>query len=357
MRHYHPIRAEKIDKLEASRKAHTKAQLQVKMLQLLTSKAVSVPDLAKDRSHQLQQRAEEGFDDDSSSAWREEVLANINTARHLFKDGGRNIYDMTLISPMFVNVDVDDLVLDEVSLPFEAIYLHFGVGAQLSFESDRWIEGVYASESPDDGDAIRFTFVCNHPDFQVADATPLGITYKRVTTAISTTLRKDVKVRHALSEAGITGDPAILSSGITVTSALRMAINGLLYLNLPHPDIEFGYDREAPSELIRIATTGPTSNGKRAKLRLEEDGYIQVNFCGRNTISVGTPSPSGGSGSAKAAHWRRGHWRRVAVGEGRTGREWRLIEPTIVNKGSGTVPLGRIHIVRPAVGRAPERGE
>ncbi|WP_254563959.1 hypothetical protein [Oscillatoria sp. HE19RPO] len=30
-------------------------------------------------------------------------------------------------------------------------------------------------------------------------------------------------------------------------------------------------------------------------------------------------------------HWRRGHWRRVAIGEGRQQREWRWIQPVLVN--------------------------
>jgi hypothetical protein len=30
-------------------------------------------------------------------------------------------------------------------------------------------------------------------------------------------------------------------------------------------------------------------------------------------------------------HWRRGHWRRVAVGEGRQERKWRWIQPVLVN--------------------------
>lgn len=30
-------------------------------------------------------------------------------------------------------------------------------------------------------------------------------------------------------------------------------------------------------------------------------------------------------------HWRRGHWRRVAIGEGRQQRDWRWIQPVLVN--------------------------
>ena len=41
--------------------------------------------------------------------------------------------------------------------------------------------------------------------------------------------------------------------------------------------------------------------------------------------------PGTGPHTSPQAHWRRGHWRRVAYGVGRTKREWRWFEPTFVN--------------------------
>jgi hypothetical protein len=38
-----------------------------------------------------------------------------------------------------------------------------------------------------------------------------------------------------------------------------------------------------------------------------------------------------GTRTSPRPHWRKWHWRRVAVGEGRQGREWRLIPNTFVN--------------------------
>jgi hypothetical protein len=40
---------------------------------------------------------------------------------------------------------------------------------------------------------------------------------------------------------------------------------------------------------------------------------------------------SHGSHASPRLHWRRGHWKRVAVGEGRRDRRWHWIEPTLVN--------------------------
>jgi hypothetical protein len=41
-------------------------------------------------------------------------------------------------------------------------------------------------------------------------------------------------------------------------------------------------------------------------------------------------SPSGTSGSPKKPHWRRGHWRQQAVGQGRVERELRWIRPMLI---------------------------
>ena len=38
-----------------------------------------------------------------------------------------------------------------------------------------------------------------------------------------------------------------------------------------------------------------------------------------------------GSHASPRLHWRRGHWKRVPVGEGRQSRKWAWIEPTLVN--------------------------
>lgn len=52
----------------------------------------------------------------------------------------------------------------------------------------------------------------------------------------------------------------------------------------------------------------------------------------RPTSEVSRSSPS--YRSSPHTHWRRGHWRRVAMGEGRQQRQWRWIEPVLVNANS-----------------------
>ncbi len=348
MRHYHPVRAELVERLEAVRRTHAKAELQKQMLGLLTAKTIAVPDLAKDQTYKRQQLVNEGFDEESQAEWRRIVLADIRTSRDFFKERGRNIFDMSLVAPMFINVDVDDVILEDTPLPFEALYIHLGTGAELSFNAERFVEGVYVRDNAG-SNCIHVTFVCNQPDFENTDLLPLGLTYKRFTTAVTTHLLRDAPISQSLASVGYFGDPDMMSVRSVMTSAMRMTVNGLLYLNLPRADIEFSYDRNAPGFLVKAATRENVPKGAKARRKLEEDGYIQVNFVGRNTIPTHVAGDSGVAPSGtRAVHWRRGHWRRVAVGAGRSGREWRLIEPTIVNKALGSPSHGRVHIVRPS---------
>jgi hypothetical protein len=344
---YHPIRAERVDKLSAVREGKVKGDLQRQMLEVLKSKKMSTSDMAKDTSYRTEQRKKEGFDEDGQAEWRQLISKDINASRDYFQEQGRNIYDMTLLSPMFVNVDVDDLVVEDTPLPFRAIYMHFGVGAALSFADGLWIEGAYVRESEVIAEKLVFVFVCNHPDAEIVDAVPLGETYKRVTTAIAVSIDRNRDIASSISDAGVSGDPSVIACRHVVTSAIRMAVNGLLYLNLPRADIEFAYDRAAPEALVASVKSESKSKVDKAKRRLAQDGYIQVNFCGRNTVAVaGQSTPSGEGRAGRTPHWRRGHWRRVVVGVGRQGREWRLFEATIVNQSSGPPVVGRIHIVQ-----------
>lgn len=63
----------------------------------------------------------------------------------------------------------------------------------------------------------------------------------------------------------------------------------------------------------------------------------------RKTVISATAETGTGTGSRKRTYWRRAHWRRVAVGQGGTGRELRLIAATLVNQELlvGDVPESR----------------
>ncbi|MCZ7861130.1 hypothetical protein O9X98_06890 [Agrobacterium salinitolerans] len=349
MQHYHPIRIALVERLEAQRKEANVAALQAAMLASLSKKTTSVRALKHDHSFVDRQREEEGFDAESSAPWRLSMIDELAKARSGFEEIGKNIFDVSRVCPLFREVDVDDVVLEDTPLPYRSLYLHFGATAQLSFSDDLWIDGVYVRESAGDDGQIALTFVCNHPGWKSTAEIPLGQTFKRNSTAACLHISRDHSVAWAIGHRPFTGAPELTAATGTLVEALRMAVNGLLYLNLAKAELDFGFPPDAPKELVFSAVNGIGDKRMSAIRRLDSLGYVRVNFVGRNMVTYASTSSDGhGSKKHRAAHWRRGHWRRVAVGAGRKGREWRLFEGTVVNGASGPpADKGRIHIVKP----------
>jgi hypothetical protein len=346
---YHPIRVDEVVRLRELRRDETTAELQKKMLSMLSNRYVGTKQLADDHSHRDRQRLEEGFDDDANAAWRSEILSEITAIKAAFEDRGRNIFDMSIIAGMFRHVDVDDLVIEDTPLPYPAIYMHFGEGASLYIGPETWIDGVYVAAENPELPKVELVFVCNHPGADRMEDVPLGVSYKILTSAVSTFVFRDRSVSESLAVAGLTGAPEICAASTVMVEAIRMAVNGILYLNIPTADVEYDYPESSPKELVLAARSENSSASKKATSRLNFLGYTRVNFCGRDMArSMHAVAASGNGEHAHVApHWRRGHWRRVAFGSGRRERRWHLFAPTVVNAHLGAPSRGRIHIVTP----------
>jgi len=347
---YHPIRIEAVERLQKAREDANAGNLQRNLLKLMASRSAGVQEIASDRDILSRHRSEEGFDADANAPWRTAVMQEIRSARDSFRDRGRNIFDMTLVADMFRRVDVDDLEITDTPLPFPAVFMHFGPGAGLRLDEQLWIDGAYLREMDADGvNFIALTFVCNHPDHEQADRVPLGTTYKLLTAAATTEIIRDLTVGYSIRTVGLQGDPRLLGAKDVMKQALRMAVNGLLYLNLPKRDIEYAYAADAPRNLVSVATAAKGPRSMQARDELEQLGYVRVNFAGRRTMAAAGNQGHGADGDGHHGsvepHWRRGHWRRVVVGVGRTGREWRLFPPTVVNRQGGEPASGRIYVV------------
>jgi hypothetical protein len=77
------------------------------------------------------------------------------------------------------------------------------------------------------------------------------------------------------------------------------------------------------------------AEARRAKLRLAVGPEVYSFDQTVRAFEEDTQTPPAGGperpGTPKKPHWRRGHWRQQAVGEGRDQREYRWIRPTLVN--------------------------
>lgn len=84
-------------------------------------------------------------------------------------------------------------------------------------------------------------------------------------------------------------------------------------LDIPIETVHKGFGKKPPSEKF----------WQIRQISVEQKRYIIKQKSDDSGVENARNSPR--------PHWRKWHWRRVAIGEGRKGREWRLISNTFVN--------------------------
>lgn len=107
----------------------------------------------------------------------------------------------------------------------------------------------------------------------------------------------------------------------------RFAINSMLSLML----LDFTTKQnDIPKVARKISNRADRQEVERvvpSEINLDQTIFINAPGAG----SEGSSQSHGTGDRDVKPHWRRGHWRRVAVGAGRTGREYRFIKPVFVN--------------------------
>ncbi len=125
------------------------------------------------------------------------------------------------------------------------------------------------------------------------------------------------------------------SDGLEVFSrALSLAINAVCYINARNDDDALpGYPSDAPDQHINaLARTNKRHARQRIIADLLSGAYYPVRLLGASDQHEGMPRGLDDEAhkSVRNAHWRRGHWRRQAVGVGKAERRLIWIKPTIV---------------------------
>ncbi|MCT7964202.1 hypothetical protein NG791_26340 [Laspinema sp. D1] len=101
----------------------------------------------------------------------------------------------------------------------------------------------------------------------------------------------------------------------------KIVLQTLLYLQF-RPD-----DLISPTK-VSISTKGQGFGGGKAKSDRLTPLIVGQKF---QPQTERTSRSAHSTHATPRTHWRRGHWRRVAMGEGRQERKWRWIQPVLVN--------------------------
>lgn len=305
-----------------------------------------------------------------------------------FNAGGRNIFQFPKrLMEMFERTDVDDLAMESLNFPYEALYLSFGPQAGLEPEPGWQADGAYVFshyETQDDGSrTLSFVQFCvtfapvDDPDcygrlaenpepfFLMAfgdEALRIGIG-EASDREISNRIARLSKERAGTTEFAEQARQLGLSSGQSegARTALeelpklkecweqitRLIVNALAYLSAYPDDVDARWPAGAPSKLIeRVSKAASTKEQRQARTELGILGYTAIQLCGKS-FDQNFEQESSAHPAARIVHWVRGHWVRQAYGPAHSLRrlQWRRPHRRNADAGNDEPTVGHVYIV------------
>jgi hypothetical protein len=306
----------------------------------------------------------------------------MSIAAHVgaFFSHGRNVFLLSdELAKLLCRTDLGDVRASDIRLPFQSFYLAFGqtfreslpgppnqvdgayinqlhasaleivVTSRRTDAEEDWLFArapyFYAPLEPVNGDRT-FQDLLEHAvrsgqiPTESQQVEPFDGVYKQFEneTGISINDRRQQTVNEAVEYA---------KKGLPVfRAALALAINALCYLNTADDERDriASYPEDSPLDLLELLQSGSVIKRKQAQARLSALGFWPVYILGSELKSEVSPGEL--TSREVSAHWRRGHWRRHAVGVGRAGRRLIWIHPTLVRADKGEPEDGHEYHVR-----------
>jgi hypothetical protein len=329
--------------------------------------------------------------DDPSIVFNREIIFGIAYGR--YSQAGRQIMDFPPgLCEMLANTDIGDVPVGEIKLPYVCQYLHFGTQQHLELDRGWLVDGAYIESRGGPGE-LKIVLTgkpINQTDLDLwyLNAEPCYAQSFRqqhstisLDTALKTVLNDRLaeffekedraqggglvtKANEILAEKGLDASHVVDIGARTAQheidetnrrypvflEALKLIINGLLYITAYPEDIETTWPESAPLAVREKALHGNAKERDKAKSKLMEMGYSPVHICGRSLKFPHQASLAATTGEGhKSLHWRRGHWRNQPFGVGRTEHRLRWIMPMLVgtkNSPGDDPELGHIYTVK-----------
>ena len=332
------------------------------------------------------------YDSNPSLVLNSELIFAIAYAR--FVQAGRQIMDFPpALCEMLSNTSISQIPVSEIRLPYVCQFLYFGPQKSLEIEPGWLVDGAYVesrggpgeikivltAQSPDEESIDKWflrpepsysqSFSSQHAQADLETALEevlnerLAYLFKKEETAEQSSVLHDAK--QMLVEGG-NGEVAYKISDISgktakiqidevnkrhpiFLEAIKLIINAVLYVTAYPGDIETTWSDSAPQDVRIKALRGSAKEKAKARSKLEELGYSAVHLCGKSIQEQSQAFQSFSQGSGhKSLHWRRGHWRNQAYGEGRSEHKLRWIMPMVIgakNQPGDDPDLGHVYLV------------
>jgi len=125
--------------------------------------------------------------------------------------------------------------------------------------------------------------------------------------------------------------------------AIKLIVNSICYLNYVNDDKEFYTTNDSATDLINeLQKTKKRHEKFKLEEKLKKLSYSKIHYFGRK---IEIESSENEHSYELEPHWRRGHWRNQAIGQGLIERKLIWIKPTIVRKDKGEPEQGHIYEV------------
>lgn len=249
-----------------------------------------------------------------------------------FHSTGSNIFDVSPLAEMFRHTSVDEVSVQDLKLPFDAFYIHFGRAATLpSPHTGVFVDGCYIQS---DEEYISLHFVCTFIAAEAMESLPPVERFQRFARGYTCLLFLDQTIPENVASCSTREwcHSAPWWEGF-LAEPLRIAVNALCYLNYDKREVEATWPERAPARLVRQTQSPKPTERRRTESKLNALGFSIVNLCGRR---LAQEAARAAVGTSPRSHWRRGHWRHQAHGPARAQRRLTWIWPTMV--GAGALP-------------------
>lgn len=296
---------------------------------------------------------------------------------------GRHIFDLgASLADMLCQTSVDDIPVTDLVSPYKSYFIHFGNVKDLAWTNgEGYFDGCYVQHLPEHR-LLQLGFVSSYYNKErtvqwwqyPARSVVISISEEMFSLSLGEAVEKilkewehDIDVRIAQGDRDISDELSldeISVQGVQIVhasktnalaaqsemdaiqqglgAALSLAVNAMCYLTAYPDDVATEWQTGTPRSMLDKAKRETAKARKSTYSKLESMGYRRIHFAGR-ALHQG-PAVIQSGGNRKRAHWRRGHWRMQAHGEGRTLRRMVLIKPMLINSTSGEAPLGSIYI-------------
>lgn len=285
----------------------------------------------------------------------------------VYRASGKEIFDFPArLVEMMRHSDAGEIKVSQIRAPYRAQYIHFGVQEDLEIAPAWPCDGAYVQQAEDGALTVRL--VGRPKRFEEVERWHIRpepqFTYRFETkdadldldTAVTVAIERDllemeielanfiaseapkVAAEQRLSVPSVVERARAVyerhhaqvkaSKGIA-HKALSLVVNALCYLTAYPDDSELQWPDGAPAALRLQADNASPKKRDAAMRQLASLGFSRVRICGRH-LRHEAPETSA-AGAAVRPHWRRGHWRNQAHGQGRQLRRLVWIMPMLIH--------------------------